>query len=175
MSVVLSTRVSDDLAAGFDAAAARAGGRSALLHRLVRTAAGGGSAAPTAARPALRTGARIMVRLAPAEVAHVAREAAAMAVPRASWVAALVAAHGRGAPRFARTDELALIAIHGELRRIGVNVNQIARALNTAVMEGRVLDTELGAVEDLRREMRAHVGALTDVFAGNLAYWATEL
>ncbi|MFN3486396.1 MAG: hypothetical protein ACK44W_13075 [Planctomycetota bacterium] len=36
---VLSVRVPDELAARFDAAAAPAGGRSALLHRLVREAA----------------------------------------------------------------------------------------------------------------------------------------
>lgn len=175
MSVVLSARVSDELAAGFDAAAAMVGGRSALLHRLIREAGGAGSAPAGHRRRQLRNAARLMVRLAPAEAAHAAREAAAMAIPRSSWVAALVAAHGRGAPRFARPDELALIAIQGELRRIGVNVNQIARALNTAVMEGRVLDTELGAIDDLRRELRGHIGALGEAFAGNLAYWAAEL
>lgn len=171
---MLSARVSDELAAGFDAAAATAGGRSALLHRLIR-GAGAGREIAEPRRPPRRDAARIMVRLAPAEAAHAAREAATMALPRASWVAALVAAHGRGAPRFARPDELALIAIQGELRRIGVNVNQIARALNTAVMEGRVLDTELGAIDDLRRELRGHIGALGEAFAGNLAYWAADL
>lgn len=174
MSVVLSARVSDELAAGFDAAAAATGGRSALLHRLIRQAAGEAGSAPKLPG-ARRDAARLMVRLGAAEAIHAAREAAAMGLPRASWVAALVASHSRGVPRFARSDEVSLIAIQGELRRIGVNVNQIARALNTAVMEGRVLDTELGAIEDLRQETRAHINALGDVFAGNLAYWAVEL
>ena len=61
--------------------------------------------------------------------------------------------------------------MQSELRRIGVNVNQIARALNTAGMEGRVLDLELGSLEDLRREIRAHMLALREAFEGNLAYW----
>lgn len=174
MSVVLSTRVSDELAAGFDAVAVTTGGRSALLQRLVRQAAGEVGSDPKPAG-AHRDAARLMVRLAAGEAIHAAREADAMGLPRSTWVAALVAAHARGAPRFARPDEVSLIAIQGELRRIGVNVNQIARALNTAVMEGRVLDTELGAIEDLRLETRAHINALREVFAGNVAYWTVEL
>lgn len=171
---VLSARVTDGLAARFDAAAAPAGGRSALLRRLVEGAAGAG---PEAASPASgrRDALRLMVRLAAPEARHVADQAAALSLPRAAWVAALVRRHATGAPRFARPDELALIAVHGEVRRIGVNVNQIARALNTAVMEGRVLDTELGAVDDLRRELRAHMVGLGEAFSGNLAYWAADL
>ena len=42
-------------------------------------------------------------------------------------------------------------------------------------MEGRILDTELSAIEDLRRELRAHLTGLGEAFAGNLAYWAAEL
>ena len=171
MSVVLSVRVADDLARRFDAAGHVAGGRSALLHRLVREAA---AATATGAAPSRvrRDALRLMIRLAPAEAAHVRREALAMAMPRAAWVAALVRRHASGRPAFARADEIALIGALRELRRIGVNVNQIARALNTAVMEGRVLDTELTAVDDLRRELAGHIGGLQEAFAGNLAYWA---
>lgn len=143
-----------------------------MLHRLVRDAAGAPAlAAPTGAR---RDAMRLMVRLAPVEAAHVDREALAMAIPRAGWVAALVRHHASGRPAFSRSDEIALIGTLRELRRIGVNVNQIARALNTAVMEGRVLDTELTAVDDLRRELAGHIGGLQEAFAGNLAYWAVE-
>lgn len=167
---VLSVRVCDDLAARFDAAAAAGGGRSALLRRLVREAAGGARGAARAPR-ARRDALRLMVRLAAPEAAHVTAEAAAMALPRAAWVAALVRAHATGRPRFSRGAELSLIALQGEVHRIGVNVNQIARALNTAVLEGRVLDTELGAVDDFRRELRAHLAGLGEAFEGNLAYW----
>lgn len=171
---VLSTRVTDDLAARFDAASVVVGGRSAMLRRLVEDAAGSASAGPSLA-PGRRDAARLMVRLAALEARHVSDQADAMGLPRAAWVAALVRRHALGAPRFPRSDELALIAIHGEVRRIGVNVNQIARALNTAVMEGRVLDTELGSVADLGRELRAHIAGLGEAFAGNLGYWAADL
>jgi len=168
---VLSVRVPDDLAARFDVAAAGVGGRSALLHRLVRDVAAPG---PTPLNPPQtpRNAMRLMIRLAADEATHVTREAGAMAMPRAAWVAALVRRHASGMPRFSRAAELALIATHGEVRRIGVNVNQIARALNTAVLEGRVLDLEMLAVDDLRRELRAHLEGLGETFRGNLAYWA---
>ncbi|MBU1376144.1 MAG: MobC family plasmid mobilization relaxosome protein [Alphaproteobacteria bacterium] len=168
---VLSVRVPDDLAERFDSAAAKTGGRSALLHRLVREAAAKAPRGAPTAFPA-RDAMRLMVRLASADAAYVAAEAAAMALPRAAWVAALVRRHAAGAPRFSRPGELALIATHGEVRRIGVNVNQIARALNTAVLEGRVLDTELSSLDDLRRELRDHMEGLGEAFRGNLAYWA---
>jgi Bacterial mobilisation protein (MobC) len=167
---VLSVRVPDDLATRFDAAADPLGGRSALLFRLVD-----GAAAPAVKHPGAsrlkRDAARLMVRLAAPDAAHVGREAAALGQPRATWVAALVHRHAAGGPRFARPDELTLIAIQSELRRIGVNVNQIARALNTEVMEGRVLDLELVYLDNLRREMRGHLEGLREAFAGNLAYW----
>lgn len=171
---VFCVRVPDDLAARFDAVPGSRGDRSARLRRLIEEAAA--PAAAKAASPAARRdGARLMVRLAGSEAHHVATEAAVMSVSRSGWVAALVGRHAAGRPRFSRAGELTLIAIHGELRRIGVNVNQIARALNTAVIEGRVLDTELTAIDDLRRELRAHIEALGEAFAGNLAYWEVGL
>ncbi|MCR5879538.1 MobC family plasmid mobilization relaxosome protein [Phenylobacterium sp. J367] len=171
---VLSTRVPDETAARFDAAAAAAGGRSALLRRLVDGAAGG-AGPPPAEVSGRRDAMRLMVRLAMPEARHVRDQAARLGLPRAAWVAALVRRHALAAPRFPRPEELLLVAVHGELRRIGVNVNQIARALNTAVVEGRVLELELDGLEDFRRELRAHVAGLGEAFAGNLAYWAADL
>jgi hypothetical protein len=167
---IFSVRVSDQFAARFDAAAGQTGGRSALLRQLMARAV---AAAPV--RPAgpagPRTAARIMVRLAAPDAAGVDREAAAMALSRAAWVAALVRRRVRGKPSFRRPDELSLIAVQTELRRIGVNVNQMARALNTAVLAGEVLDLELAYLRDLRAEIRGHMRGLRAAFEGNLAYW----
>jgi hypothetical protein len=55
-----------------------------------------------------------------------------------------------------------------------VNVNQIARALNTAVLEGKVLDLEIAYLEDLRTELRVHMSTLREAFVGNLAYWQAD-
>lgn len=115
-----------------------------------------------------------MVRLAPADAAGVDREAAAMGLRRAAWVAALVRRRVRDRPTFSRSDELSLIAIQTELRRIGVNVNQIARAMNVAAGAGEVLDLELAYLDDLRAEIRDHMTGLREAFEGNLAYWKVE-
>jgi hypothetical protein len=90
------------------------------------------------------------------------------------WVAALIRHRLHGKPTFQRGEAIALLAIQSEVRRIGVNVNQIARALNTAVMEGKVLDLELAYLDTLRTELRAHMFTLREAFEGNLAYWAAE-
>ncbi len=170
---VLSVRVSDEVALRFDAASVPAGGRSAMLRRLVEDAAGLSSATPKSL-PGLRDKARLMVRLGAPEARHVAVQAAAMSLPRAAWVAALVRRHAVGGPRFPRSEELALMAIHGELRRMGVNVDGMARALISGRMEGRVPEAGLVAVADLGRELRAHVAGLGAAFAGNLAYWRAD-
>lgn len=169
---VFNVRLPDDLAARFDAAAELAGGRSALLRRLIAE----GAAPPSRlgrATPTPRDGARIMVRLTAPDAAGVDRAAAEMGLSRAGWVAALVRRRVRGKPTFPRPEAMTLMAVQVELRRVGVNVNQIARALNTAVMEGRVLDTELAWIGDLRAEIAAHIGGLRDAFDGNLDYWET--
>lgn len=165
-----SVRVADDLAARFDAAAAPEGGRSALLRRLIAGAAAAEKSGAHAA-PERRGAARIMVRLAGHEAAAVEAEATAFGLTRAGWVAGLVRRRVHGSPTFSRPEVLTLNLVQGELRRIGVNVNQIARALNTAVMEGRVLDLELQSLEAFRVEIRGHLSGLREAFAGNLAYW----
>ncbi len=48
------------------------------------------------------------------------------------------------------------------------------RARNTAVMEGRVLDLELGYLDDLRTELHAHMLTLRGAFEGNHAYWSVD-
>ncbi|WP_341024238.1 plasmid mobilization relaxosome protein MobC [Brevundimonas diminuta] len=76
----------------------------------------------------------------------------------------------RDRPQFSRADALALIGV----RRIGVNVNQIARALNTAVMEDTVLDLELAQLGAFQAEIAAWVEALGEAFVGNLSYWGVR-
>ena len=169
---VFNVRLADDLADRFDAVAAGEGGRSALLRRLVgeavETEPGGSAGAPRN-----RSAGRVTVRLTAPELAALDREAARMSLSRARWMAALARRRLLGKPTFARADALSLMAVQGELRRVGVNVNQIARALNTAVMEGRVLDSELAWTRSLRAEIRDHIAGLREAFDGNLAYWET--
>ena len=167
-------RLSDDLAARFDGWAAERGGRSPALRHLIEQ--NSGIAAPPC-DPARRLGPRpvkLTVRLSPADGRGIDAAAAEMGLTRNAWAAALIRCRLHDRPTFRRPDELSLLAMQAELRRIGVNVNQIARALNTAVMEGKVLDLELAYLEDLRVELRAHLLTLREAFDGNLAYWQVE-
>lgn len=167
----LSLRVPDDLLARFDAAAGGQGGRAPTLRRLMDQAAAGppapGDRLPT--RPL-----KLTVRLTAEDGEGLAREAAGMALTPNGWVAALIRHRLHGKPTFPRGETVALLAIQGEVRRIGVNVNQIARALNTAVLEGKVLALEIAYLDALRTELRAHMFTLREAFEGNLAYWAAE-
>lgn len=168
-------RLSDDLAARFDAWAGARGGRSPALRRLIDEACAGPDAGLASGSPLGLRPRKLTVRLTAADGAGLDAAAGEMGLTRNAWVAALVRRRLQGRPTFGRDDAVALIAVQAELRRIGVNVNQMARALNTAVLEGRVLDIQMAAVDDLRRELRAHLTAVREAFAGNLAYWDAEL
>ncbi|MBP7705090.1 MAG: plasmid mobilization relaxosome protein MobC [Caulobacter sp.] len=169
---VINLRLPDDLADRFAAVAALEGGRAVLLRRLIGEAVDAASSGSSAG-PQHRSAGRVTVRLSAPEFAALDREAAAMGLSRARWLAALARRCLLGKPTFARADALTLLTIQGELRRVGVNVNQIARALNTALMEGRVLDSELAWMRSLKAEIRDHIGGLREAFDGNLAYWDT--
>ena len=114
---------------------------------------------------------RLMVRLGPAEAAHVDAQATAMGLKRAGWVAALVRRHALGRPYMSSSCEVAVLAIQAEVHRIGVNLNHIARSLNAAVLQGRAPVLELAVLSELREELRAQVQALGQAFRGNLDYW----
>lgn len=167
-------RLSDDLAARFDAWAGSCGGRSPALRRLIDQACSGPRArlvggAPLGARPR-----KLTVRLTAADGAGLDAVAAELGLTPNAWTAALVRRRLTGRPTFARRNAVSLIAVQTELRRIRVHVSQIARTLNTAALEGRVLDIQVVSVDGLRRELRTQMMALREALAGNLAYWDAE-
>ncbi|PZQ63474.1 MAG: plasmid mobilization relaxosome protein MobC [Phenylobacterium zucineum] len=166
-------RLDDDLAARFDAWAAERGGRSPALRHVIESACGATSTG--AVRASLgRRPIKLTVRLGGVDATGLDLAASQMGLTRNAWAAALIRRRLRGAPTFPRRVELAVFAIQSEVHRIGINVNQIARALNTAVLEGRVLDLELGSLEDLRVELRGHILGLREAFEGNLIYWQVD-
>jgi hypothetical protein len=170
---IFNVRLDDDLAGRFDAWAGARGGRSVALRGLIEDAARS-EAAVSPAPPRRRLPLKLTLRLSAADAVGLGTAAAETGLTRNAWAAAVLRRRLRNRPTFVGPDAASLIAIQTELRRIGVNVNQIARALNTAVIEGRVLDLELSYLDDLRREMRSHLATLQAALAGNLAYWAGE-
>jgi hypothetical protein len=164
-------RLSDDLAARFDIWAGAQGGRSPALRHLIGQACADDGAAPDGTGRLGPRPVKLTVRLTAADGRGLGAAAAKMGLTPNAWAAAVIRRRLHGRPTFPRPAVMSLIAMQTELRRVGVNVNQIARALNTAVVEGRVLDLELTYLDDLRGEIRGHMAGLREAFAGNLAYW----
>jgi len=169
----LTLRVSPDLARRFDAAAAGRGGRSRFLRSLMETSAQACSPEAHPRSPSSATG-KLTLRLGADDLALVEGEAVLVGLSRTQWCVALIRWRLHRSPQLTRPEAIAFIEVQRELRRIGVNVNQIARALNTAVMEGKVLDLETAQLAAFADEVRAHILGLRDAFQGNLAYWASE-
>lgn len=169
----LTLRLSPDLTRRFDAAAAGHGGRSRYLRTLMEAAAQAPLPTPEPAPPGVKS-AKLTLRLADADLALLEAEAARAGLSRTQWTAALIRRRLHDRPQMTPPEAMALIGIRRELHRIGVNINQIARALNTAVMEGTVLDLEIAQLAAFAAEIRGHLGGLDEVFAGNLAYWSAE-
>lgn len=168
-------RLPDDLAARFDGWASERGGRSPALRHLIEQASAAGAPPRETPGPLGPRPVKLTVRLAVADGGGLDAAAAEMGLSRNAWAAALIRRRLHARPTFRRSDEVSLLTMQTELRRIGVNANQIARALNTAVVEGgRVLELELAYLDDLRAEIRAHMVGLREAFEGNLAYWQVE-
>jgi hypothetical protein len=173
--ISFNVRVPDDLAARFDAWAGARGGRSPALRLVIGEAcqwpvSRGPAPGRLAARPA-----KLTVRLTAADARGLSAAAAELGLTPNAWAAALVRRRLHARPTFPTDQALSVLAIQAELRRIGVNLNQIARALNTAVLEGKVLDLEMADLGVFQREIRGHLRALREAFDGNLAYWRTDL
>jgi len=169
----ITLRVSPDLVRRFDAAAAGRGGRSRFLRRLMEEAA---QAPLPAAEPrsSVLKSAKLTLRLSETDLALLEAQAEQAGLSRTQWSVALIRhrLHGRLQPT--PPQALVLIEIHRELHRIGVNVNQIARALNTAVMEGQVLELETAQLAAFAAEIRGAMADLRSALAGDRAYWASE-
>jgi hypothetical protein len=173
--VSFNVRVPDDLGARFDDWAGARGGRSPALRQLIAEACQGAvSRGPAPGRLAARP-AKLTVRLTAADARGLGTAAGEVGLTPNAWVAALVRRRLHERPTFPHNQALAVLAIQAELRRIGVNINQIARALNTAVMEGKVLELEVASLTAFQGEVREHLRALREAFDGNLAYWRTDL
>ena len=171
---VLSLRIPDDVLERFDIWAGDRGGRSPALRHLIDRAVSTSTSVgdPTDRLP--KRPVKLSVRLSTDDAVGLGAAASEWGLTPNAWVSALVRRRLRGRPTFRRADAVSLIAIQVEIRRIGGNVNQIARALNTAVLEGKVLELEVAYLADLRAELQAHMKALRDAFAGNLSHWDVE-
>ncbi len=166
-----TVRLPHDLARRFDAAAHDRGGRSSLLRRLIEaSAAEAGGTAETVPLD-LRTG-KLTLRLGLDDLAALEAEAARVGLSRTRWVVALVRRRLHGGPQLSPPEAAAFLEVQRDLRRIGVNLNQVARTLH---MRARA-DASGGEAERVlafATEVRGGLADLRRALEGNRDYWST--
>lgn len=166
-----TVRLPPDLARRFDAAASVCGGRSRLLRRLIEASAAV-EAAPSGTTSTERLTGKLTLRLAAADLDALEAEAGKVGLSRTQWVVALVRRRLHGRPQLSPPEAAAFIEVQRDLRRIGVNLNQIARAANAPGLAGRAPDLDLVRVEGFAAEVRGGLSGLRRAFEGNLDYWS---
>ncbi|MBR1208170.1 MULTISPECIES: plasmid mobilization protein [unclassified Bradyrhizobium] len=169
---LISLRVPDEVAADFSALAATQGGKSALLRRLIGDALNATSArVPTLAvgRPE-----KVTVRFRESEMRQLAEVSHQRGMTRTGWIVALVRSRLGSPVQHSPEEHTALRAIVRELNRIGGNINQIARAANTSVLQGRAVESDLSAIGEARTVIESALALLRGALDGNADYWETR-
>ncbi|PSH63761.1 hypothetical protein CU102_23170 [Phyllobacterium brassicacearum] len=125
---------------------------------------------PTLPDPAERI-LHLSLRLWASEAAAVRRAAAARGVKPAQWLRSVVRVRLGAGTQYSASELHELRALTNQVRRIGVNLNQLARAAHEARLEQvpfavdtRVLATACGEVERI-------LAALHSMARGNVRFW----
>jgi hypothetical protein len=166
---LISLRIPDDVAARLSAVAASEGGKSALLRRLI-TDVLNASPARIAPLPVGRPQ-KITVRFRESEMRQLAEVSHQRGMTRTGWIVALVRSRLGSPVQHSPDEHAALRAIVRELNRIGGNINQIARAANTSVLQGRAVAPDLSAIQEAKLVIETELAQLRNALNGNADYW----
>lgn len=138
------------------------GGAAAALRRLISEAIDG-------RRPA--SGHQVLVRLKDSERLALLRAAKARSTTPENWLRSLAIVHLGRRPQWDEGETAALREIGQELRGIGNNVNQIARALNVAAQTGAYPVHQGVGAKAKAVQVRAEMRRLIAIHTGNFDYW----
>lgn len=166
---LISLRVPDEVAAQFSVLAATEGGKSALLRRLI-TDVLNASPARIAPLPMGRPQ-KITVRFRECEMRQLAEVSHQRGMTRTGWIVALVRSRLGSPVQHSPEEHAALRAIVRELNRIGGNINQIARAANTSVLQRRAVEPDLSAIQEAKLVIEKELAQLRNALNGNADYW----
>jgi hypothetical protein len=169
-------RLPDDLAARFDAKATAAGGRSALLRKLIDGALeGAGDRSSETASPRIRTTHRLQLRLTREDIVQLDAAADARGLKRTEWLVMLLRRRLHATSPPPRADRVLIAQSWRELNRIGINLNQAVHALHAATMVDSRLDLarEAARVASFRDEVADQLRVLGRALKGDMAYWDT--
>jgi hypothetical protein len=173
---VFGLRLPDDVAARFDAKATVAGGRSALLRKLIDGALeAAGDASSETALPRTRTTDRLQLRLMREDIVQLDAAADARGLKRTEWLVMLLRRRLHATSPPPRGDRVLIAQSWRELNRIGINLNQAVHALHAATMVDSRLDLarEAARVASFRDEVAEQLRVLGRALKGDLAYWDT--
>lgn len=169
-------RLPDDVAARFDAKATVAGGRSALLRKLIDAALeDAGDASSATALPRTRTTDRLQLRLMREDIVQLDAAADARGLKRTEWLVMLLRRRLHATSPPPRADRVLIAQSWRALNRIGINLNQAVHALHAATMVDSRLDLarEAARVASFRDEVTGQLRVLGRALKGDMAYWDT--
>ncbi|WIW50454.1 plasmid mobilization relaxosome protein MobC (plasmid) [Bradyrhizobium sp. 62B] len=166
---LISLRVSDEVAAEFSALAATQRGKSALLRRLIAEALA--APAPRILECPVGRPEKVTVRFRESEMRQLAEVSHQRGMTRTGWIVALVRSRLASPVQPSPGEHEALRAIVRELNRIGGNINQIARAANVSVLQGRAVEPDLSAIQEAKLVIEKELAQLRNALNGNMDYW----
>ena len=177
MDKKVELRIDADMLDAFDALVGSRGSKRSLeLRRLIQAELAGNGIAP-APRTKDKGWRRFNVSLTPAEYQAVAVVARSWAMKPSQWTATLVRRWLLVDPRPSRADMGELAAILQQIRRIGLNINQIAHAGNQLALhpspQPHDYDILLARLPAMMDEMRGHVELLRAHRFHEALYWLT--
>ncbi|CAN7641454.1 plasmid mobilization relaxosome protein MobC [Phenylobacterium sp. LjRoot219] len=164
-------RVTDQLAARFEAVAATRGGKSRVLRAMVeavtRSPPGEGEG-PGVSRGGSN---KVTLRLKDEDLAALDAAAAEAGLRRTEWLVACARRRLTAKPQFSEAQALALLETRRELRRIGVNLRELARKM--AEQDGAT-PADIAAIQSFQSEVRAQLEGVRAAIDGNLEFWESE-
>ncbi|MDB0516273.1 MobC family plasmid mobilization relaxosome protein [Ralstonia solanacearum] len=112
---------------------------------------------------------RKKISLTPSEVEQIEAVASAEGFSSSRWIVALIRARLTGTPQPGQQELEALARSNWQLLRIGRNLNQIAKALNSSPHDRTVYRIEL--IEETDALIREHAKVVSDLMTANIARW----
>lgn len=164
-------RISDQLASRFEAVAATRGGKSRLLRAMVEAV----TRAPTGegeGRGQARGGSnKVTLRLKDEDLAALDAAAEQAGLRRTEWLVACARRRLTAKPQFSEQQTLALLEARRELRRIGVNLRELARKMSD---QDGASPADIAALRAFQREVREQLEGVRAAIDGNLEAWGAE-
>jgi len=173
----ITLRVDAGLLAELDMLAEGRGGRSAYLRTLVLKAVEAEADVPKIDPVHEKSVKRVAPGFSEAELAVIAFQAAKSSTDPSNWIRQLVRRWCGLKGHVERPLMERLLSVRQELRRIGRNVNQIARAANKLALDadsqtgGRALGAELEKLHALRGDVMTQFDVLDGAMRADMDYW----